>query len=154
MPTTRLTRRTTLLALGATALVPMAGRADGRILRVAKTATCGCCQAWVDHMTQAGFDVRAGNMEHDALQDLKAQLGIRPEHASCHTAEIDGYIIEGHVPADDVKALLAERPNGLGLSVPGMPIGSPGMEMGATRERFDTLLLGHDGQTSVFRTHN
>ena len=148
----QLTRRETLLALGAAALAGPA-RAGEPVLHVAKTPTCGCCTAWIAHMREAGFQVEAGNMEHDALQRLKAQMGIREEHSACHTAVIEGYVIEGHVPAEDVRALLAERPAGLGLTVPGMPIGSPGMEMGDEREPFDTLLMGYDGAATTFRRH-
>lgn len=148
-----LTRRQTLLALGGVLLAGNTARASDPMLRVAKTPTCGCCTAWIAHMRAAGFTVEAGNMDHDALQRLKTDMGIRPEHMSCHTGVIDGYVIEGHVPAEDVRALLAERPEGLGLSVPGMPIGSPGMEMGDEREPYDTLLMRYDGSAVTFRRH-
>lgn len=149
----RTTRRQVLAAAAALAALPLAARAGGPVVRVAKTATCGCCNAWVAHLREAGFTVEAGNMDHGALHELKSALGIRPEHQSCHTAEVDGYIVEGHVPAGDLRALLAERPAALGLSVPEMPIGSPGMEMDGTVEPYDTLLLSHDGRATVFRSH-
>lgn len=104
-------------------------------------------------MERAGFIVDAQDIDQDALYALKAQSGITPELASCHTAIVGGYVIEGHVPAQDVARLLAERPEAIGLSVPGMPIGSPGMEMGGQRDAFDTLLVMADGSTEVFQRH-
>lgn len=144
------------LAAGA-AGVALAGRAaaqtQGVQIEVYKSPTCGCCSAWVDHMTGAGFAVTAIDIGQDALWALKAQSGIAPELSSCHTAFVDGYFVEGHVPAADVQRLLAERPEALGLTVPGMPIGSPGMEMGSQRDAFDTMLVGRDGATTVFQRH-
>jgi len=84
---------------------------------------------------------------------MKARAGVTPDLSSCHTAFIDGYFVEGHVPAGDVERLLAERPDALGLTVPGMPIGSPGMEMGDQRDAYDTLLVLRDGSTAVFESH-
>ena len=121
--------------------------------QAAKSPTCGCCGAWVDRMRAAGFAVDVQNVDQDTLYALKARLGIAPEHASCHTAQVDGYVIEGHVPADDVKRLLAERPDAIGLAVPGMPIGSPGMEMGDEREPYDTLLVQKNGGAAVYAHH-
>ena len=120
---------------------------------VNKTPTCGCCAAWVDHMRKAGFELKVKDMSQGDLNSIKARLGIKPEHASCHTAVVDGYFIEGHVPATDVKKLLSERPEGSGLAVPGMPMGSPGMEMGSEKDPFDTVLVKKDGSASVFTQH-
>ena len=154
MTTPMLTRRL-ILSLGAVAaFVPGASFVEGETLHVAKSPTCGCCGAWVDHMRQAGFDVKVENLEHDALQALKARLGISPRHASCHTARIAGYVIEGHVPAPDVRRLLQDRPQGIGLTVPGMPIGSPGMEMGDEREPYDVVLIKPDGSGETFQAHH
>ncbi len=122
-------------------------------VEVYKSPTCGCCSAWIEHMERAGFVVDARNVDQDALYAFKAQSGITPDLASCHTALVDGYVIEGHVPAADVERLLAERPEAIGLSVPGMPIGSPGMEMGNQRDAFDTLLLLKDSSTEIFERH-
>lgn len=119
-----------------------------------KSSTCGCCSAWVDHMTGAGFDALARDVDQETLWSMKARAGVTPELSSCHTAFIDGYFIEGHVPAGDVQRLLAERPDALGLTVPGMPIGSPGMEMGDQRDAYDTLLVLRDGSTVVFESHS
>ena len=138
----------TLLAAFAALLA--AAPAVAQQLSVAKTATCGCCSAWIDHMRAAGFDVRSQDMAQGALIELKQRAGIDVETASCHTAFVEGYVVEGHVPAEDVRRLLAERPDAIGLSVPGMPIGSPGMEMGSEVEPYETLLIARDGTTSVF----
>jgi hypothetical protein len=120
---------------------------------VAKSPTCGCCGAWVDHMRAAGFEVDVQDVTDETLAALKRRLGLAPEQTSCHTAEVEGYFVEGHVPAVDVKRLLAERLEARGLAVPGMPAGSPGMEMGSVRDPYDTLLIGTDGQASVFTRH-
>ncbi|PWJ20198.1 DUF411 domain-containing protein [Jannaschia seohaensis] len=135
----------------------LAGRTQAQTqsprIEVYKSPTCGFCSAWVEHMERAGFLVDARDIDQDALYALKARSGITPELASCHTAIVDGYVVEGHVPAADVVRLLAERPEAIGLSVPGMPIGSPGMEMGNQRDTFDTLLVRGDGSTEVFERH-
>lgn len=117
---------------------------------VYKSPTCGCCSAWVDHLRENGFPVET--VDVDDLQAVKAEYGIPPGLQSCHTAVVDGYVVEGHVPAADVKRLLAERPEAAGLAVPGMPVGSPGMEQGDTAEPYDVLLVD-DGQSSVFAHH-
>lgn len=123
-------------------------------MEVFKSPTCGCCSAWVDHMTRAGFDAVARDVDQETLWTMKDRAGIAPELSSCHTAFVDGYFVEGHVPASDVQRLLSERPDALGLTVPGMPIGSPGMEMGDQRDAYDTLLVLRDGSTLVFESHS
>lgn len=110
-----------------------------------KDPFCGCCEGWAAHMKAAGFDVTV--MAEENMDTIKAQNGVSPDLASCHTAIIDGYVIEGHVPAQAVKQLLAERPQAIGLSVPGMPMGAPGMEApGSTADTYDVLLF--DGNQS------
>ncbi|MEW5964736.1 MAG: DUF411 domain-containing protein [Pseudomonadota bacterium] len=141
---------TTLLFL-AVAAGPAASEMAGRIY---KSATCGCCSAWVKHMRANGFTLKELDVANGELARRKTEAGIRPEHASCHTAIIGGYAIEGHVPAGDVARLLKERPEAVGLAVPGMPIGSPGMESGETREPFEVLLVKKDGTAEVFARHN
>ncbi len=139
-----------------TALAPFLltkANAEAPAMVVHKTSTCGCCGAWVDHMRKAGFALDVKDVTQEDLNSIKSRLGIRPELASCHTAVIDGYFVEGHVPAEDVKRLLSERPAGSGLSVPGMPVGSPGMEMGSQKDPFDTILIGKNGETTVFAKH-
>jgi hypothetical protein len=110
---------------------------------VYKSPTCTCCSKWVDHMRDAGFDVEV----HDELDmnPIKAKNGVRPQYSSCHTAIVDGYVIEGHVPAEQIVRLLAERPEVLGLSAPGMPVGSPGMEVSDPSQNTDYDVVSFDG---------
>lgn len=122
-------------------------------IEVWKSATCECCGNWVKHLEANGFAVKANATEPSALERLKAQVGIGSKLASCHTAKIDSYIIEGHVPAADIKRLVSERPEAIGLTVPGMPVGSPGMEQGSESEPYDVLLLHKDGTTEVYARH-
>jgi len=120
------------------------------VLEVYKSPTCGCCGAWADHMKANGYEVVVHEQQN--LQSIKEKAGILPGTGSCHTAFIDGYAIEGHVPASDVDRLLEERPEGKGLTVPGMPAGSPGMEMGDRKDAYDVLLFDENG-TEVFSHH-
>jgi len=114
---------------------------------VYKSQWCGCCTQWVAHMRDNGFDVAVE--EVNDLSPIKARYGVSEQLGSCHTALADGYVIEGHVPADLVKRLLKERPNVIGLAVPGMPIGSPGME-GPGKEDYDILTFDGEGNTTVY----
>ncbi|MEQ1613770.1 MAG: DUF411 domain-containing protein [Hyphomicrobiaceae bacterium] len=115
---------------------------------VSKDPNCGCCTGWVQHLRRNGF--AATVVETPDMQAVKTRLGVPAELASCHTAEIDGYIIEGHVPALAITRLIAEKPNAIGLAVPGMPIGSPGME-GGTPEIYDVILFGSGRRESFGR---
>jgi hypothetical protein len=135
-----------MLALGA-----QAGDTTSTI-QVYKTPTCGCCGKWIDHLRAAGFSVESTDLRD--LTALKALNGVPQGLASCHTAMIDGYVVEGHVPASDIERLLKERPKVAGLAVPGMPLGSPGMEHPDPRrhETFDVLSFGPNG-TQRFSTH-
>ncbi|MBB5701429.1 hypothetical protein FHS76_001280 [Ochrobactrum daejeonense] len=109
-------------------------------MTIYKDPTCGCCEGWADHMKAAGFNVTVRN--EDAMDRIKEEHGVNPDLASCHTAVVDGYVIEGHVPAGAVKRLLVERPQATGLTAPGMPMGSPGMEMpGSAPDTYDVLLF-------------
>ena len=112
------------VALGASA--PSAKAADPRVVHVTKTATCGCCAAWVEHIEEAGFDVVVRDVPNEALDAFKRRVGIAARHRSCHTALVGDYVLEGHVDAREIARLLDERPDALGLAVPGMPLGSPG----------------------------
>lgn len=123
------------------------------VLHVTRTAACGCCHAWVERMEEAGFAVEAVNVDQGALVQRKVALGVTPETASCHTAEIDGYVVEGHVPAADIRRLLAERPDARGISVPGMPMGSPGMDFGDESEPYDTVLIHRNGTVETYQSH-
>jgi len=122
-------------------------------LTVYKSATCGCCRAWVDHMRGAGFTVRTVDTED--LGRVKGELGVPGALQSCHTAVVGAYLVEGHVPAADVKQLLARKPAVRGLAVPGMPIGSPGMEQGDPKDydRYEVMAFTAQGRTSVFARH-
>jgi hypothetical protein len=122
-------------------------------IEVWKSATCSCCGNWVKHLEANGFAVKVNAAEPSMLATLKRQAGISEKLASCHTAKIAGYVIEGHVPASDIERLVAEHPDAVGLTVPGMPVGSPGMEQGGEFEPYDVLLLKKDGTTTVFAHH-
>jgi len=137
---------TSLLLAALFAPVAMAANA----FDVYSDPSCGCCGAWVDYMRTQGYAVTVH--QNQPMVAVKARFGVPPGAMSCHTALIDGYVIEGHVPVEDIRRLLAERPNARGLAAPGMPMGSPGMEMGAP-ERYDVVLIGRDGSTRVFATH-
>lgn len=128
-----------------------AGQASKPVVQVFKSSTCGCCSLWAQHLQQNGFETRV--TETDELASIKAEYGVPRRLQSCHTAVVDGYVIEGHVPAADVHRLLRERPAVRGLALPGMPIGSPGMEFGTTVQRYDVLTFDDQGRTSVFASH-
>src|SRR5688572_21673896 len=121
------------------------------VVKVWKSPTCGCCAGWVDHMRQAGFTVEV--VELADLTPIKRERGVAAHMQSCHTSLVEGYTVEGHVPAEDVMRLLTERPALAGIAAPGMPVGSPGMEMGAQRDRYDVIAFDKDGKTSVWATH-
>lgn len=119
---------------------------------VHKSPTCGCCEVWVKHLRDAGFAVKVQDTHN--MSPVKQRLGVPAQLASCHTAQIAGYFIEGHVPMADIRRLLAERPKALGLAVPGMPAGSPGMEQPSGEvEPYEVLLVAGDGGTKVFASH-
>ena len=134
--------------------MPTSVFASNDTLIVNRSESCGCCGAWVDRMRFAGFQTEINLVSHETLESIKTKLGISYDLSSCHTAMIGDYFIEGHVPAEDIRRLLSEKPEALGLSVPGMPIGSPGMEMGSNKEFFETLLVLKDGRTQVFNSHS
>jgi hypothetical protein len=153
-PGPHMNRRTLLsfVALGAAAgWLPGLARTALPQVDVYKNPDCGCCGAWVEHLKAAGFPVRV----HDTPDTgaIRKRHGIPDTLGSCHTAVVEGYALEGHVPADDVKRLLARKPAAAGLSVPGMPVGSPGMEMGSRRDPFQVLLIDRAGRSSVFASY-
>jgi hypothetical protein len=124
----------------------------GSEIYVYKNPYCGCCNNWIAYLKEKGYAVKSENTP--MLPAMKEAVGITSELASCHTAVVDGYVLEGHVPAEDIKRLLEERPDIKGLAVPGMPIGSPGMEQGDTKEIYDVIAIKKDGSTYVYSTHN
>jgi len=132
---------------------PVPSMSSPLIVTVYKNGNCGCCKAWVAHLRQNGFRVEAHDV--DDLSPIKERLGIPSGKGSCHTAEVGGYFVEGHVPASIIRRLLTERPDAKGLTVPGMPVGSPGMESASGKvQPYDVLLVARDGSTSVFSHHS
>ncbi|MGH8075083.1 MAG: DUF411 domain-containing protein [Lysobacter sp.] len=128
-----------------------AGQALANVV-VHKSPYCGCCGLWVEHMRAAGFAVEVRNVAN--VTPIKQRVGVPLAKGSCHTAEVDGYFLEGHVPAGDVKRLLAEKPDARGLVVPGMPKGSPGMEVpDGSVDAYSVELVANDGSTSIFAQH-
>lgn len=123
---------------------------NDKTVTVFKTSTCNCCTKWVEHLRSAGFTVDVHNTS--SLASVRARAGVPVPLGSCHTAFAGAYVIEGHVPAQDIRRLLKERPRGRGLAVPGMPIGSPGMEQGDRHDRYEVLLFSGDEQ-QVFAVH-
>lgn len=133
-----------------TAMIAGAGAQAPPKIEVFKTTTCGCCAKWVEHLRSQGFSPRTVDLVN--LSEVKAKHNVPRALQSCHTAIVGGYVIEGHVPAADIRSLLKQRPAVVGLAVPGMPIGSPGME-GPNPDRYDVLSFDKQGQTRVFATH-
>ena len=128
-----------------------ADRSAGPSVDVFKSATCGCCAKWVEHMQQAGFTTHVTDLPEAELQKIKTRYGLPESARSCHTARVGGYTIEGHVPASDVKRLLTEKPQVSGLTVPGMPLGSPGMEVSGMKPHpYQVLTFDKAGKTEVF----
>jgi hypothetical protein len=120
-------------------------------ITIYKDPSCSCCSKWVDHLRTAGFEPTV--REAPDMTAVKRGQGVPDAQVSCHTAVVGGYFVEGHVPASDIKRLLAERPRARGLALPGMPMGSPGMEMGDHHEAYAVLLVKSDGSTDVFSRH-
>ena len=130
------------------ALLACAQSAEAATLMVTKTATGPCCKDWVEHMKKAGFKVQVRDVED--LTPVARKLGVPDTLRSCHTSEVGGYVIEGHVPAADVKRLLVTKPKATGLAVPGMVAGSPGMDQGPTKLPYKVLLFQKSGKTTIF----
>ncbi len=137
--------------LAAALSIPVLAIAAAPVVDVFKSAACGCCAAWVEHLKANGFKTRVTDVPNPS--DYRARGGIPDALGSCHTAMIQGYAIEGHVPAADIKRLLAQKPKARGLAVPAMPLGSPGME-GPRKDPYDVLLVHADGKTTVFKHYN
>ena len=130
--------------------LPLAASAAQPVIEVYKTEYCGCCKEWIKHLEANGFQVKAQNVANPS--DFREKFGIPAEYSSCHTGRVGGYAVEGHVPAGDIKRLLAEKPKARGLAVPGMPMGSPGME-GARKDPYEVLLVKDGGKTSVYKRY-
>jgi len=141
-----------VLLVGAAVLFgARAMQADGPVVRVVKSPTCGCCTEWVEHLEENGFRVEVEDTRNVSV--AKARLGVPGELSSCHTAQVGGYVIEGHVPASDIRRLLERKPEGVkGLAVPGMPAGSPGME-GPPPVPYDVVAFDGSGERSVWASY-
>jgi hypothetical protein len=133
------------------ATLAMPARAAAPSIEVYKAATCSCCALWVSHLRTNGFDTHVIDVPRPA--EMRRRAGLPDAVGSCHTAFVGGYAIEGHVPAREIKRLLAERPDAIGLAVPEMPVGSPGMERRGRFEPYDVLLVGRDGKRTVFASY-
>jgi hypothetical protein len=123
------------------------------VMQVWKDPNCGCCNDWVDYLRREGFRIQTFDTGNTAM---RRRLGLPMQYASCHTALIGGYVVEGHVNAREIRRILAEKPEALGLAVPGMPVGSPGMdgpEYGERRDPYDVLLVLRDGTSRVFQSY-
>lgn len=140
-------------AVAALGVAPLRAATPGPQVEVWKSPTCGCCKDWVKHLEAAGFRAKTYDSGNT---DARSRLGIPLALGSCHTARVEGYAIEGHVPAREIRRLLAEKPAAVGLAVPAMPIGSPGMdgpEYGNRRDPYDVLLVRRDGSTAVYASY-
>ena len=150
----RLNRRQ-LLIFGSSSIAatPMTGFANeaGTNIHVVKNPQCGCCNAWIEVLEVDGFNVTTEDRSNSDLAVFKFESGIPKDMMSCHTAKIGGYFIEGHVPASDIKRLIEERPDALGLAVPAMPYGSPGMGPEDQREAYDVFIIMANGTAEVFQ---
>jgi len=120
---------------------------------VYKTSSCGCCRLWVDHMKASGFEVQAMDVSSADVRAVSKAAGLPEDGTSCHTAKVGNYVVEGHVPASDIKRLLKEKPAIAGIAAPGMPMGSPGMEQGGAKEAYDVMAFTKDGKMTVYAKH-
>ena len=143
-------RKTLFGAIAASALF-IGSAAHAATMTVYKSPSCGCCAKWVEHVQQHGFTVTV--VPTADMMALKQKLGVPGEVMSCHTTKVGNYVVEGHVPAADIKRLLAQKPKARGIAVAGMPMGAPGMEHGDHRQPYATMLIGTDGKTRVFARH-
>ena len=150
-----ITRRTMILigtALVLTQALPGSAQTLPSI-HVVKDPGCPCCNAWIEHLRDNGFPMSFEERSVEALELYKREQGIPAGLSSCHTATVDGYVLEGHVPSAEIRRLLDLRPDAVGLAVPGMPSGSPGMGPETEREAYDVILIGNDGSASVFTSY-
>ncbi len=150
---TDMTRRHLLACAAALAATTPLAAATAPAIHVLKDRNCGCCTGWVEILQGEGFEVTTENSFGTLLIQHKLENGIPQDMHSCHTGQIEGYMIEGHVPPADIRRLLAERPDAVGLAVPGMPYGSPGMGPEDEREAYDVFLVLKDGSAEVFSSY-
>ena len=150
----RLSRRQMLIFASSSFMFkPLAVFSESGIpeINVVKNAQCTCCDSWVKILSEKGFKVSTENISRELLAKFKIKIGVPKNMMSCHSANIKGYFIEGHVPPEDIKRLIAERPNAIGLAVPGMPYGSPGMGPEEDREAYDVFIIKKDGTHELFQ---
>jgi hypothetical protein len=138
-------------AVAAALCFPAVAMAATPVINVFKSASCGCCSAWVEHLKANGLSTRVTNVDNPS--DYRERGGIPTALGSCHTGMVQGYAIEGHVPAKEIKRLLSERPKARGVAVPAMPLGSPGME-GPRKDPYDVFLVHATGRTTVYKHYN
>jgi len=143
--------RKTLLGAFAFVALTLGAAAHAATLTVYKSPACGCCAKWVEHVEKHGFTVRT--IPTQDMAAVKARLGVPDSLMSCHTTTVGGYVVEGHVPAADIKRLLAQKPRAKGIAVAGMPMGAPGMEHGDHRVAYSTMLIARNGKATVFAKH-
>lgn len=152
-------RRTLLLSTLAWAAGTASGLAAAStrpVVEVWKTPTCGCCHDWIKHLQANGFEVKTHDVSDAVKREYRQRLGLADRYGSCHTALVGGYLLEGHVPAREIQRLLKDKPRALGLAVPGMPIGSPGMdgpEYGGRKDPYDVLLVQRGGTATVYQRY-
>ena len=146
-----MSRRFIFLAATPLALLACSAPAAAAVINVVKTASCGCCAKWVEHMRKAGHQLKVTNVED--VTPTARKLGVPDDLRSCHTSFVGGYAIEGHVPAADIARLLKEKPKAAGIAVPGMVAGSPGMETGGSHPPYNVILFTKDGKKRVFAKH-
>lgn len=142
---------TSLLCVAQTPWSKITQASGVRDITVYRSESCGCCGDWLEHLREHDFNVTDNKVQD--MGAIKKRFGVPIKLASCHTAIIDGYVIEGHVPADDIKRLLRDKPDVAGLSVPGMPVGTPGMEMGERRDPFSVIQFKNGGQAELYRRY-
>lgn len=147
-------RRSVLAGAALLLIAHLPAAAKPLFAEVWKDPNCGCCKDWVAHLEAGGFKVKVNDTGNDAI---RARLGVDRKFGSCHTALIGGYVIEGHVPARDIQRLLREKPAALGLAVPGMPVGSPGMDgeaYGSRKDPYNVMLLAKDGGATIYQRYD
>jgi hypothetical protein len=142
---------TLLKTLLAVSLFVIGFTAKAEEIVVHRSPTCGCCEKWLAHLQKNGFTIK-DNVTND-MQAIKTKYGVTPELASCHTAIVNGYVVEGHVPAEDIKKLLKTKPDVVGITVPGMPAGTPGMEMDGKKAVYDVVSFDKNHKTQVFNSY-
>ena len=143
--------RKTIFGAVAFAAMFVGSAAHAATMTVYKSPTCGCCAKWIEHVQQHGFTVKV--VDTADMAGVKTKLGVPDNQLSCHTTKVGNYFVEGHVPAADIKRLIAQKPKARGIAVAGMPMGAPGMEHGDHRQPYATMLIGTNGKATVFARH-